>query len=271
MAFTVRSVDAAFADALAWHLEPFRRTGPDHQSFPVDMFVQETDGGIDPTPYSFFFATSFGIRDPDMLDVLRFAIRRINAGVQERVRDYLLLHSGAVARDGGAVLLPAKMDSGKSSTVLGMLETGYSYLSDEFGAIDPITMRAYPAPKTIQLSWPALKLFPGLEERLDDRGGMNGEIADRFVRPRDVGAETASPAPIRSIVFITPDFDGPPRLTSITSAQAVEDMAATSFNLYRYGERGVVLLSRIAKSAPAFRLSGGTPRERAAIMADQLP
>lgn len=271
MAFTVRSVDAAFADALAWHLEPFRRDGPDHQSFPVDMFIQEHDQQEDPSPYSFFFATSFGIRDPYIVDVLRYAIRRVNAGVQERVRDYLLLHSGAVAKDGGAVLLPAKMDSGKSSTVVALLEAGFSYLSDEFGAIDPVTMRAYPVPKAIHLSWPAMKLFPGLDRRLDDRGGMNGEIAERFVRPRDLGAETAGPAAIRSIVFITPDFDGPPRLTPVTSAQAVEDMAGTSFNLYRYGERGVILLSRIAKAAPAFRLTGGTPQERAEIMADRLP
>jgi hypothetical protein len=56
----------------------------------------------------------------------------------------------------------------------------------------------------------------------------------------------------------------------VTSAQAVEEMASTSFNLFRYEDRGVILLSRIAKEAKAFRLEGGTPRERAALLGDQL-
>lgn len=270
MAFTVRSVDAAFADALAWHLEPFRRDRPEPNSFPVDMFVREEDQGVDPPPYSFFFATSFGIRHQFIVDVLRFALWRINAGVQERVRDYLLLHAGAVARNGGVTLLPAKMDSGKSSTVVALLESGFSYLSDEFGAIDPVSARAFPVPKTVTMGWETLQLFPGLQERLRDREGMNGELPQRFVRPADLGTDTAPAGPVTSIVFPAPEFDGPPRLTPVSSAQAVEEMAATSFNLYRYAGRGVVLMSRVAKEAPAFTLRGGTPRERAELIAEQL-
>jgi hypothetical protein len=270
MSFTVRSVDAAFADALAWHLEPFKRATPEQHAFPADMFVREEDEGADPVPYSFFFATSFGIRHANLPDVLRFALWRVNAGVQERVRDYLLLHAGAVARDGGVVLLPAKMESGKSSTVVALLESGFSYLSDEFGAIDPISNQAYPVPKTIHLDWETVKLFPGLADRLRDKEGMNRDLAQRFVRPEDVGAGTSGPGPVRSIVFITSEFEGPPRLTPVSSAQAVEDMAATSFNLFRYGERGVILLSRIAKEAPAFRLEGGTPQQRAELLGERL-
>jgi hypothetical protein len=47
-------------------------------------------------------------------------------------------------------------------------------------------------------------------------------------------------------------------------------MAESSFNLYRYGERGVVLLSRIAAGAPAFELRGGTPADRADLISDRL-
>jgi hypothetical protein len=270
MAFTVRSVDAGFADALHWHLEPFRRTEPDPDSLPMDLFVQEQDLEAEPPVYSLFFASKLGIRRASLVDVLRFALWRVNAEVQERVGDFLLIHSGAVARGGGAVLLPARMESGKSSTVLALLEAGYSYLSDEFGAIDPVSMRAHPAAKTIHIEQETLELFPGLEDRLHDRQGMNGRLSQRFVRPQDVGTATAVPEPIRAIVFVTPEFNGPPRLSPVTSAQAVADMAATSFNLYRFAERGVILLSSVAKSAPAFRLEGGTPRERAALIAERL-
>jgi hypothetical protein len=270
MSFTIRSVDVSFADALAWHLEPFARDKPERHAFPVDMFVQEEDQDASPRPYSFFFATSFGMRHTYLPSIMEFALWRVNAGVQEIVRDHLLLHAGAVQRDDGVVLLPARMDAGKSSTVIALLEAGFSYLSDEFGAIDPISGAAYPVPKTIHVDEETLDLFPGLADRLSDRSGMNGRLQQRFVRPADLGADVGAPGDIRSIVFLSPAFDGPPRLAPVTSAQAVEEMASTSFNLFRYEDRGVILLSRIAKGAPAFRLEGGTPRERAEILAERL-
>jgi hypothetical protein len=270
MSFTVRSVDAAFADALSWHLQPFRRDKPEQHAFPVDLFVQEEDQPRSPPPYSFFFATSFGMRHPYLPGVLEFALWRVNAGVQERVRDYLLLHAGAVKRDEAVVLLPAKMESGKSATVIALLEAGFSYLSDEFGAIDPISGLAYPVPKAIHVGEETLHLFPGLRERLRDRSGLNGRLNRRFIRPGDVGTDVGGTGVVRSIVFLSNDFGGPPRLLPVSSAQAVQEMAATSFNLFRYADRGVVLLSRIAKDAPAFRLEGGAPRERAALIEDRL-
>jgi hypothetical protein len=270
MSFTVRSVNVPFADALDWHLEPFRRTNPEQNAFPVDLFVQEEDLPVSPSPYSFFFATSFGKRHPYLPGVLEYALWRVNAGIQERVRDFLLLHAGAVMRGDSVVLLPAKMDSGKSSTVVGMLEAGFTYLSDEFGALDPISGMAYPAPKTIHIDAETLTFFPGLGDRLKDREGMNEKLNQRFVRPVDLGTGVGGPGAVRSIVFLSPVFDGPPRLVPVSAAQAVEGMAATSFNLFRYEERGVILLSRIAKEAAAFRLEGGTPRERAALMAEKL-
>jgi hypothetical protein len=163
------------------------------------------------------------------------------------------------------------MDSGKSSTVIGLLEAGFSYLSDEFGALDPISGAVYPVPKTIHIDAHTLGLFPGLEERLRDRGGMNSRLNQRFVRAEDVEANAGEAGPVGSIVFLSPEFDGPPRLVPLPTAQAVEEMAATSFNLFRYEDRGVVLLARIAKEAPAFRLEGGSPHERAALLAERLP
>ena len=78
------------------------------------------------------------------------------------------------------------------------------------------------------------------------------------------------PSPVRAIVVPVAEFDGPPRLERLSSAAAVETMAASSFNLFRYGERGVVLLSRIAKDAEAFHLIGGTPRERGALLQERF-
>lgn len=162
------------------------------------------------------------------------------------------------------------MDAGKSSLVLALLQAGFDYLSDEVGALDPVTQRAYPFEKRITVSPTAMRFFPGLEERLQDRQGLSAELRDRYVRPEDVGRTVAGPAPVRGIVFVSSDWEGPPRLEPIPRSEAVARMAAASFNLYRYGERGVVLLSRVAAQAPAFELRGGTPPERAALALDRF-
>jgi hypothetical protein len=270
MAFTLRSADAAFAEAMRWHLEPFQLARQVPSMFPLDLFIEEDDRGKSPPPYSLFVATSFAFSHPSLIDVLQHALWAINQAVQKRVRDYLLLHAGAVARHGKVVFLPAAMESGKSSLVLALIQQGFEYLSDEFGAIDPVTGNGYPVPKRIALGWQSLSLFPGLEERLTDRAGLNRSVPTRFVRPEDVQSTIGIPGEVATLVFPTSEFEGPPRLIPITSAEAVKSMAECSFNLFRYQERGVILLSRIAQDARAYRLEGGTPQARAELIADKL-
>lgn len=270
MAYTVRSADEEIAEALAWHLEPFRSPHPGPSSFPVDIYVQEEDRPETPQPISFHLATNFRFRSPHREAVLKWAIWDIHASVPKRVRDFLFLHAGAVVRNEQALLLPAGMDAGKSSLVIALLEIGFEYLSDEFGVLDPVTLRAYPLHKHIKLDPNGLQILPGLEERLNDRQWLSGRLSDRFVRAEDLGAELAAPAFPRWVVFPTPDWDGPPRLERIGPAQAVEDMVSACFNLHLYGQRGVVMLSRIAQEGEAYRLYGGTPHERAALLAEEL-
>lgn len=270
MSFTVRSADDGIARALAWHLEPFRIPHPGPSSFPVDIFVEEEDRAEEPQPISFRLANNSRFRSAHAQAVLLWAIWDVHASVPKRVRDFLFLHAGAVVRDEQAVLLPAGMDSGKSSLVIALLEMGFEYLSDEFGVLDPVTLRAYPLHKHIKLDPTGLEILPGLEKRLDDRKGLNAQLSDRYVRAQDLGARLAGPTFPRWLVFPTPDWDGPPRLERIGPAQAVEEMATACFNLHLYGNRGVVMLSRIAQEGQAFRLYGGTPHERAALLAEEL-
>ncbi len=267
MAFTLRSTEPQFAEALRWHLAPFRLARPRTNGIPVDLIQEDED---DRPTYSFRFATRDAFRSRLLTEVVGRAIWQIHAAVPEKVRDFLLLHSGAVARNGEAILLPAPMDSGKSSLVLGLLQAGFGYLSDELGAIDPVTGRAYAFPKRIKVDPTALEFFPGLEGRLQDRESVPFRLWSRFVRPEDLGAAGAGPARIRMLVFLTSDWEGRPRLTEISPADAVSRLAASCFNLFRYGERGVVLLSRVAEGARSFELRGGTPLERAALIGDRL-
>lgn len=60
-----------------------------------------------------------------------------NWQIAHRLNDLLLLHAGAVERDGLALLLPAMPGSGKSTLTAALSQRGWRLLSDEFGAYDP--------------------------------------------------------------------------------------------------------------------------------------
>jgi hypothetical protein len=260
-------MDAQFAGFLRWHLEPFVLSNPAPGGLPAELLTKEVTGE---PGYTFRFATQERFRAELLAQACHRAVWEIQRSVPEYVRDFVLLHAGVVARDGGALLLPARTASGKSSVTLGLLDAGWSYLSDDIGALDPVTMRIYPVPKRIKLIPDALASFPGLEERMGDRQ-LPVRQWERFVRPEDVGAKLAEPTPVRWIVFPSDEFDGTARLEPMSKAESVEAMAANCFNLYRYEERGVVLLSRIANDANAFRLSGGSIPERIELLSEQLP
>jgi len=140
-------------------------------------------------------------------------------------------------------------------------------LSDEFGAVDPVTGRLSPVERPISLSPHVLPRFPGLEDRLVDRAEPPVILGQRFVRPLDIGAKVAAPAEVGAVVFPTNDFEGPPRLTPIAKSEAVHRMVEGALNVSYYRERAVLLLSRIMERSPAYVLEGGAPAERADAIA----
>lgn len=66
-------------------------------------------------------------------------------------RGYVLLHSACMVVDGGAVLLSAQTDTGKTSTVIELVrDRGYHFLSDDMTILDPQGVAIhYPKPMTM--------------------------------------------------------------------------------------------------------------------------
>ena len=257
---------------MRWYLAPFRQPVPTPNASTIDLFVMEEDEGQTPPLYSCFIAEDHLGRQPEpyLVNLLSVTLWALFSAVPGSVRDFLFLHAGSVVHDGQALLLPGGTGSGKSSLVVALLQAGFDYLSDEHGALDPVTGWAYPLPKPAGLEPDALGLLPGLDELLDHRELPPLLPSKGYVRPEDVGRAVAPRTPVRCVVFPTPAWDGPPRLERLTRAEAVEQMAANCFNLDRYRDRGVAMLARTAREAESFRLTGGTPPERARLLQDLL-
>jgi hypothetical protein len=266
----VRSVDAGVADGLRWHLDPFRRPQEDPGSIDAMVYIAEEDESLPSPPLSYFRGAErlFSNREP--FRVFRYAVWDIHYSASQFVRSFLALHAGAVSTGNGALLLPAPQETGKSTIVAALLAQGFDYLSDEVGALDPITGRAYPHPKLLHLDPGAIDLFPGLEARLEDGDGRARSHIERTVRPQDLDAAVGGPATVRWLVFMSQDREGPPRISPIPRSEAVERMAENGFNLHRYADRGVILLARVAQEADSYRLDGGTALERADLLAERF-
>jgi hypothetical protein len=256
------------AEALRWHLEPFRRLQPDPGAIDAMVYVAEEDEAS--PQLSYFRGQEKLFSHPDPQRLFRYAVWDIHYTASQFVRSFLALHAGAVSMGGQGLLLPAPQETGKSTIVAALLQRGFDYLSDEVGALDPVTRRMYPFPKFLYLAPEAVDLFPGLEPRLQDRNGRARSSLDRTVRPSDLGASVAGPVPVRWLVFMSRDREGPARLTEVPRAVAVEQMAKNAFNLYRYADRGVVLLARVSEAAETYRLGGGTALERADLLSERF-
>ena len=84
--------------------------------------------------------------------VLQLALQELNQIATQLTFESILLHAGAVERDGEAVVLVGESGMGKSTLTAAMVRSGYAYLSDEIAIIDPesFAVRAYP--KAIDLA-----------------------------------------------------------------------------------------------------------------------
>ena len=273
---TVRSLDEEWSERLRWHLGSFSRAEAGPTAGTVVEVWPRVEDESDWETGSWRRAGDLAyahdgtvVRVASRESVLEYALWDVNATVPQKVGDYLFLHAGAVARNGEGTLVIAAMDAGKSTLVTALLSVGFAYLSDELGAIDPVTARAYPYEKLISLDPDALGFFPGLEERLEDRVGISSRLRQRFVRPADLAAPISGPVPVRWLVFLE-RRSGPPQMRDLTRSESIPRLMSHCFNLARFGDPGAVLLSKVAAGAHPLLLEGGTPSERVALLADRL-
>ncbi len=268
--FLVRSTDASIGEGLRGRLAPFRVTQRDPDPVQVKVLVRSDEAGAARPKYSYLRDGALRLKSASRSRLVDYGAWDIHACVPKKSRDSLLLHAGGVNRADDSILVPGPPNVGKSSLVTALLSRGFDYLSDELGVIDPDTSRAHPFPKLISLAPDALETIPGLRGLLEGRGRPTAGVTELLIGPQDLGAVVGAPGVVRSLVFPSFDRAGSPRLIRLSRSEAVRRMAELSFNLYRFGERGVVLLSRIADHATSFALEGGSIRERADLLADRF-
>jgi hypothetical protein len=184
----------------------------------------------------------------------------LNFCIAQRSQHVLLLHAGAVERDGLALLLPALPGSGKSTLVAALSCRGWRLLSDEFGALRLDDGECLPVLRPVALknesidvlraAAPHARLGPSYPRT---RKGTVAHLAPdaRAVAARHQGATPAA------VVFPRFQRGLAAMLEPLPGARAFAKLAANSFNYALLGPDAFLTLSRLLAVAPTYRLRFG--------------
>jgi hypothetical protein len=203
-------------------------------------------------------------------DAVRYLLWHLNRKVVESSPRYTLLHAAAVALDGQAVIMPAAMDSGKTTTTAGLLRSGLSYLTDEIVALDPETLQVAAYPRTLNVdpgSWDVLR---DLEPDLPD--DLRMFTTDRWdLRPGAFGpdtvAYTAEPALIVAPRYVA---GAPTSLDPVGQVRTARALSQSTFKLGRNSRRDLDVLGRLARTCPGYQLTIGDLDEACRLVLECL-
>ena len=183
-------------------------------------------------------------------------------------RRYLLLHAGAVERDGQALLLTGESGAGKSTLAALLGERGWRFMGDEFALLEPESGRLHAFPRAVSLKNQSLRMFEDVAPgRLGPilEGTPKGTI--RHLRPNDASlANMDMPADPALILFPRYVEDGPAAIRRVGAAELFMRLTQASTNYVALGRRGFDALVRLCRDVPAAAIDYASSDEAIALV-----
>lgn len=164
------------------------------------------------------------------------------------VSPHLLVHAGAVARDGQATVFPGASGAGKSSMTAACLRRGFSYLSDEMIAVDlgAGLVRGWQRPLMLT-RWSVGAV--GLSPR---EGAAKEAVAARRLLTKGA-IVVAGQIPVAHVISMRRGA-AISSLTPMSAAEMLSELLASSFNHFRFGALAWEAAVRLVSSASCWRL-----------------
>jgi hypothetical protein len=171
----------------------------------------------------------------------------------------LWLHAAAAAFGGRAVLFPGVSGGGKSTLVTHLCARGWSYLSDEFAPLDPLSHAVLPFALA-----PTVRHDPGQD--------MPPEWLQRpktgvGLRP---GIWCRGPTPVAAVVRPTYWRDGEAALSVSSPAMTALHLLEQCRNFPRLGEVAVDAVCALVRRVPGFSVSFADSEAGADMVAREL-
>jgi HprK-related kinase A len=183
-------------------------------------------------------------------------------------RRYLLLHAGAVEREGRALLLTGESGAGKSTLSALLGERGWRFMGDEFALLDLADGALHPFPRAVSLKNDALRLFDGAApDRLGPvlTGTPKGTI--RHLRPGpEAIARMREPARPALILFPRFGAEMPPAVRAVGAAELFMRLTQASTNYVALGRAGFDALTGLCRAVPARAIDYSSSEEAVALV-----
>jgi hypothetical protein len=187
----------------------------------------------------------------------RHLLWHVNTEATRLATRHLVVHAAAAVCNGDGVVLPGRMNAGKTTLVTGLVLDGCGYLTDELVAFELTSgdIDAYPRPLSVgQRAWPLLdRLRPLAEEAVAADTSRQWHVDVGRLRPGAV----ASRARPRFVVMPAFDAGAPTTLEPVSRAAALETTYRHAMNAAVHGRAGFRLLAAVAGGCRAARLVSG--------------
>ena len=171
---------------------------------------------------------------------------------------YMMLHSGAVAFDDQALIMPGTPGSGKSTLSAALHLRGARLLSDEFGLVRPEVGDLLPMPRAIPLKNASIEAI--LEFEPDALLGptypktRKGRV--RHLRPDDDSqCRQHEPATPRWLVFPKYQAGAAEQLRPLDKTEAFRQLAFNCFNYRLLGETSFRAVAEMIRAVDCYTFS----------------
>lgn len=233
---------------------------PPTPGYPPSYSLLDLGTSRDKRRYRLLFGDQEMHVGPHPSDVLTHLFWHINSETFRKTGNFLLIHAGSVATPAGeGVLLPADSGSGKSTLTAALVQAGFRYLSDEAGAIDPVTGRLYPYPKALSFKKNRSEVFADLRRRFDGSRLLRQQwhLRAEDIRPDSLGG----PCQVKYLIYPRYEEGAELSVTPMSPAEATVELARCALNLGVYKARALPLLAEVSRGAQGYRLRSGDLRE----------
>ena len=262
--FAISAHDPILREYLDEILEPMAAEGEPRSWYRI----QASD--LQPATYSLWFDEELVVDSQRADRPLAMLLWHINRKVVERSTGYVLLHAACACSGDDAVILPAAMESGKTTLVAGLVRAGLRYLTDEVAALAPYGLRltAYPKPLSIDAgSWPVL---PDL--RRDVASDVQPYLPNQWlVPPTSIRADAVAQS-ARARLVVSPRYEehAPTTLTRLSMADGALLLMQNAHAFALAPQRNLDTFAGLVQHCPVYELRYGDLHDGCQAVSDVL-
>ncbi|MBV9958224.1 MAG: hypothetical protein JO360_07375 [Acidobacteria bacterium] len=181
-------------------------------------------------------------RDHDLSEAVHAVDAGVRAVVSLAAPDRVFVHAGVVRCAHGALLLPGRSFSGKTTLVRELLRAGATYYSDEYAVLDE-QGRVHPFPKPLSIR------EPGKVEQTDyPAQALGGEVGKK-------------PLPVGLVVISNYKEGARWRPQKLSAGQGTLELLAHTISARRQPEVALSTLHRVASRASVLKSKRGEARQ----------